>query len=130
MSYYISKTINCDFQQAVQLVTEELKKVGFGVLTEIDIQHKFKEKLDVDFRKYKILGACNPHFAYKALQEDDKIGTMLPCNIIVQELNSNLIDVAAIDPVASMKGVNNDAIHKIAKEIRGKLERAISALNA
>ncbi|MFP4555460.1 MAG: DUF302 domain-containing protein [Bacteroidales bacterium] len=130
MSYYISTTIKCDFQQAVQIVTEELKKVGFGVLTEIDIQQKFKEKLDVDFRKYKILGACNPPFAHKALKEDDKIGTMLPCNIIVQELNNNLIEVAAIDPVASMKAVDNEAIQGIANEIKGKLEKVISTLSA
>ena len=102
MNYYISKKINTNFDQAVQLITESLKKEGFGVLTEIDIQEKLKEKLNVDFRKYKILGACNPAYAYKALQLEDKIGKMLPCSIIVQELENNEIEVAEVDPVASM----------------------------
>lgn len=108
MGYYINKTLNTTFDKAVELVKESLQKEGFGVLTEIDIHKKLKEKLDVDFRKYKILGACNPPYAYKALQKEDKIGTMLPCNVIVQELSANEIEVAAVDPIASMQAVEND----------------------
>ena len=128
MKYYISKKINTDFDQAVQLVTESLKKEGFGVLTEINLQEKLKEKLDVDFRKYKILGACNPAYAYKAVQHEDKIGTMLPCSVIVQELGNNEIEVAAVDPIASMMAIENPALAEIAGEIKEKLERAIASL--
>jgi len=128
MKYYISKKIKSDFEQAVQLVTEALKKEGFGVLSEIDIQQKLNEKLDVDFRKYKILGACNPPAAYKALQQEDKIGTLLPCNVILQELDDNLIEVAAVDPVASMMAVENKQLAGIANDIREKLNRVIASL--
>ncbi len=128
MKYYISKKINAGFDQAVALVTESLKKEGFGVLTEINIQEKLKEKLDVDFRKYKILGACNPAYAYKALQQEDKIGTMLPCSVIVQELENNEIEVAAVDPVASMMAIENPNLAGIAGEIKEKLERAVASL--
>jgi len=128
MKYYINKKIKGDFEQAVQLVTEALKKEGFGVLSEIDIQQKLNEKLDVDFRKYKILGACNPPIAYKALQQEDKIGTMLPCNVILQELDDNLIEVAAVDPVASMMAVENKQLEGIANDIKKKLNRVIASL--
>lgn len=128
MKYYISKKINTDFDQAILLVTESLKKEGFGVLTEINLQEKLKEKLNVDFRKYTILGACNPAYAYKAIQQEDKIGTMLPCSVIVQELENNEIEVAAIDPVASMMAIENPELAGIAKEIKEKLERAIASL--
>lgn len=128
MKFYISKKINTDFEKAILLVTEALKKEGFGVLTEINIQEKLKEKLDVDFRKYKILGACNPAYAYKALQQEDKIGTMLPCSVIVQELGNNEIEVAAVDPMASMMAVENPGLAGIAGEIKEKLERAVSSL--
>lgn len=128
MKYYLSKKIKSDFEQAVQLVTEALKKEGFGVLSEIDIQQKLNEKLDVDFRKYKILGACNPPNAYKALQQEDKIGTMLPCNVILQELDDNLIEVAAVDPVASMMAVENKQLAGIANDIKEKLNRVIASL--
>lgn len=128
MKFYISKKINTDFEKAILLVTEALKKEGFGVLTEINIQEKLKEKLDVDFRKYKILGACNPAYAYKALQQEDKIGTMLPCSVIVQELGNIEIEVAAVDPVASMMAVENPGLAGIAGEIKEKLERAVSSL--
>jgi len=117
-----------DFDQVVQLVTESLNKEGFGVLTEINLQEKLKEKLNVDFRKYKILGACNPAYAYKAIQQEDKIGTMLPCSVIIQELDNNEIEVAAVDPVASMMAIENPDLAGIAKEIKEKLERAIAAL--
>ena len=128
MKYYISKKISTDFDQAVQLVTESLKKEGFGVLTEINIQEKLKEKLNVDFRKYKILGACNPAYAYKALQMEDKVGTMLPCSVIVQELGNNEIEVAAIDPIASMMAIENPKLKDIATEIQQKLKAAIDNL--
>ena len=128
MKYYINKTLSIGFESAVEKVTEALKKEGFGVLTQIDIQEKLKEKLDVDFRKYKILGACNPPNAYKALQHEDKIGLMLPCNAIVQELENNEIEVAAVDPVASMMAVENPNLAGIAGEIKEKLERVIASL--
>ena len=128
MQYYISKKINSDFDSAVLAITESLKKEGFGVLTEINMQEKLKEKLNVDIRKYKILGACNPAFAYKALQQEDKIGTMLPCSVIVQELGENEVEVAAVDPIASMMAVENTNLTGIAGEVKDKLERAIAAL--
>ena len=128
MSYYLSKTISAEFDKATELVTGALKNEGFGVLSEIDIQQTLKKKLDVDFRKYKILGACNPPNAYKALQQDDKIGTMLPCNVILQEVGENQVEVAAVDPVASMVAVENTEIANIAVEVKTKLERVISSL--
>jgi len=129
MKYYISKKLNSSFEEAVKQVKEGLMTEGFGVLSEIDLDQKFKEKLNVDFRKYKILGACNPSFAYKALQSEDKIGTMLPCNVIVQELGADETEVAAIDPVASMMAIDNKDVAEIAKEIKEKLNRVISGLN-
>jgi len=128
MTYYINKTITANFDQAIELVTEALKNEGFGVLSEIDIQQKLKEKLDIDFRKYKILGACNPPNAYEALQQEDKIGTMLPCNVIVQEIGDNQVEVAAVDPTASMMAVDNERIASIAGEIKAKLEKVIASL--
>ena len=128
MTYYINKTITANFDKAIELVTEALKNEGFGILTEIDMQQKLKEKLDVDFRKYKILGACNPSSAYKALQQEDKIGTMLPCNVIVQETGENQVEVAAIDPAASMMAVDNKELANIAGDIKTKLERVITSL--
>jgi uncharacterized protein (DUF302 family) len=128
MKYYINKTIAAKFDKAVELVTEALKTEGFGVLSEIDIQQKLKEKLDVDFRKYKILGACNPPNAYKALQQEDKIGTMLPCNVILQEVSENQVEVAAVDPVASMMAVENKQLTSIAGDIKEKLERVMASL--
>ena len=128
MKYYIEKTTNYSFDEAVEKVTEELKKEGFGVLSEINIHEKLKEKLDVDFRKYRILGACNPPKAYEALQAENKIGTMLPCNVIVQELEDGKTEVAAIDPVASMQAAENDKVSAIAREIKSKLEKVISRL--
>ena len=98
------------------------------MLTEINIQEKLKEKLDVDFRKYKILGACNPASAYKALQQEDKVGTMLPCSVIIQEFGRNEIEVAAVDPLASMMAIENPKLAEIAREIKEKLERAIASL--
>ena len=128
MEYYISKKLNSSFDEAVLKVTELLKMEGFGVLTEINLHEKFKEKLNVDFRKYRILGACNPAFAYKALQSEDKVGTMLPCNVIVQELADHEIEVAAVNPIASMQAIDNPALVEIATEILEKLKRVISGL--
>ncbi len=128
MKYYISKKLNSSFEEAVKQVREGLTAQGFGVLSEIDLDQKFKEKLNVDFRKYKILGACNPSYAYKALQSEDKIGTMLPCNVIVQELGAGETEVAAIDPVASMMAIDNKDVAEIAGEIKEKLNRVISGL--
>jgi uncharacterized protein (DUF302 family) len=128
MKYYLETTIEVPFKQAVSRVTESLKKEGFGILTEIDVHETLKKKLDVDFRKYKILGACNPPYAYKALQAENKIGTMLPCNVIVQELDEIRTEVAAVDPVASMMAVDNPGLEPVAMEIRDKLQRVISSL--
>ncbi|MDC7217603.1 MAG: DUF302 domain-containing protein [Spirochaetales bacterium] len=128
MKYYIEKTTGYTFDEAVEKVTEELKKEGFGILSRIDIHDKLKEKLNVDFKKYTILGACNPPYAYKALQQEDKIGTMLPCNVIVQELGDNKTEVAAVNPAASMMAVDNSALAGIAGEIYNKLEKVIASL--
>lgn len=128
MKYYFETTTNYSFDQAVERVTEELKKEGFGVLSEIDIHEKLKEKMNVDFRKYKILGACSPPKAYEALQAENKIGTMLPCNVIVQELENGKTEVAAVNPVASMQAVENANLTAIAKDIAEKLEKVIHAL--
>ncbi|WP_321437554.1 DUF302 domain-containing protein [uncultured Bacteroides sp.] len=128
MKYYISKKLNISFDQAVIKVTESLKNEGFGVLSEINLHEKLKEKLNVDFRRYKILGACNPSFAYKALQSEDKVGTMLPCNVIIQELAKDEIEVAAVDPVASMMAIDNSSLENIATEVKEKLKRVISSL--
>jgi uncharacterized protein (DUF302 family) len=128
MEYYFSKTINGTFDDAVQKVTDSLKKEGFGILTEIDIKATLKKKLDVDFYNYKILGACNPPFAYKALLTEDKIGTMLPCNVIIQEKVEGLVEVSAVDPAASMLSIENDDLREIATEIRVKLQNVIEQL--
>ncbi|MDA3952257.1 MAG: DUF302 domain-containing protein [Bacteroidales bacterium] len=128
MSYYINKIISTDFDSAITQVTEKLKSEGFGVLTEIDVQETLKKKINVDFRKYKILGACNPPNAYKALSNEPYIGLMLPCNIVVQETIDGKIDVSAVDPQASMQAVNNPALVDIAGEIKTKLERVIKSL--
>jgi uncharacterized protein (DUF302 family) len=125
MSYYFSKTVNDDFDKAISKVTEELKKEGFGMLTEIDVKETLKKKLDADFRRYKILGACNPHFAHQALLAEDNIGTMLPCNVIVQERENDKVEVAAVDPVASMMAIKNERLREVANEVREKLKRVI-----
>ncbi len=128
MSYYFSKKINESFEEAVEKVIAVLKSEGFGVLTEIDVKETLKKKLDVDFQKYRILGACNPAFAYKALKAEDKIGTMLPCNVIVQEISEGEVEIAAVDPVASMKAIENPALLEIAKQIQEKLRKVIANL--
>jgi uncharacterized protein (DUF302 family) len=128
MSYYFSKTLEASFEEAVARATEALKKDGFGVLTEIDVKETLKKKLNVDFRKYRILGACNPPFAYRALQTEDKIGLILPCNVIVQELPGGKVEVAAIDPVASMAAVDNPKLREVGEQVRAKLKAMIDNL--
>ena len=128
MSYYFNTTVSLSFDDAIVKVTEELKKEGFGILTEIDVKSTLKTKLDADFYNYRILGACNPPSAYKALQAEDKIGTMLPCNVIVQEKTPGRVEVSAVDPMASMMAVENPALGEIADEIRTKLQKVINAL--
>jgi uncharacterized protein (DUF302 family) len=128
MTYYFSKTLNRSFDEAVARVTDELKKEGFGILTDIDVRTTLKKKLDVDFRKYRILGACHPQFAYQALQTEDKIGTMLPCNVVVQELAEGKVEVAAIDPVASMMAIQNPSLGGVAQQVQAKLKKVIESL--
>lgn len=121
MAYYNTKIVDLSFDDAITKVTEELKKEGFGVLTEIDVRETLQKKLNVDFRKYKILGACNPPFAHKALLAEDKIGTMLPCNVIVQDIGDGHVEISAINPLESMKAVNNPKLEEIAGEVAKKL---------
>lgn len=129
MNYYFNTILkNKSFDEAIAMVTEELKKEGFGVLTEIDVKETLKKKIDVDFRKYKILGACNPHFAHKALQSEDKIGVFLPCNVVVQENENGEVEVSAVDPVASMISIKNDNLGSVATEVQSKLKRIIENL--
>lgn len=128
MTYYFSKTITMPFDDAISKLAEELKKEGFGILTDIDVKSTLKKKLDVEFNKYRILGACNPPFAYEALQTENKIGTMLPCNVIVQEVEPNRIEVAAVDPVASMQAIDNPDLKNIAQQVQSKLKTVIERL--
>ncbi|MDO8875018.1 MAG: DUF302 domain-containing protein [Pseudolabrys sp.] len=128
MKYYIAKTVSGDFAAVVDRAIEALKAEGFGVLTDIDVKATMKKKLDLDFREYRILGACNPPLAHQALTADDKIGTMLPCNVIVLDLGNGQIEVAAIDPAVSMAQVGNKTLQTIADSVTGKLQRVIAAL--
>lgn len=128
MSYYFSTKMDVQFDDAINTVIAELKKEGFGVLSDIDVSGTLKKKLGVEFHKYRILGACNPPFAHQALQAEDKIGTMLPCNVIVQELGDGKVEVAVIDPLASMQSVDNEDIQHIAAQIQMKLKRVIDNL--
>jgi len=128
MKYYFSKTLNVTFDEAVKLTTEALKSEGFGVISEINMHEKLKEKLGVDFKRYRILGACNPPLAYKALQAEEKIGTMLPCNVLVIEQGQNKIEIAAVNPVASMQAITNPALGDAALEVTNKLKKVINNL--
>ena len=125
MSYYFSKTTGLGFDEAIERVTDVLKQEGFGILTEIDVQATFKKKLDVDVPPYRILGACNPHFAYQALQAENLIGTMLPCNVIVRDAGQGQVEIAAVDPIASMQAVENEQLAGIAQEVRSRLQHAV-----
>ncbi len=128
MSYHMSKTVKTSFHEAIAKAKEELKKEGFGVLTEIDVRETLKKKLDVKFRNYTILGACNPSFAYKALQLENKIGTMLPCNVIVQEHDEGSVEVSAVDPIASMQAIENPELKDVAEQVQAKLKAVIERI--
>ena len=128
MAYHFTKTLRVPFETAVSQVTEALKQRGFGILTEIDVQQTLKKKLDVDFRPYRILGACNPPLAYQALQAEDKIGTMLPCNVIVQDVGNGVIEVSAVDPVASMAAIDNPKLATIAATVQARLKEVVASL--
>ncbi len=129
MAYHNSRTVTTNFEDTIVKVAEELKKEGFGVLTEIDVKETLKKKLDVDFRKYRILGACNPPLAYKALSEEENIGVMLPCNVIVQEKEGGIVQVSAINPMESMKSVENPNLEEVASAVSSKLAKVIDNLN-
>jgi uncharacterized protein (DUF302 family) len=128
MSYHFSKTLQMPFDDAIARVMEALQAEGFGVLTEIDVKATLKKKLDVDFREYRILGACNPPLAYQALQLENKIGTMLPCNVLVQETDDGQVEVSAIDPIASMQAIDNPALGEVAQTVQAKLRGIVEAL--
>lgn len=129
MLYHHSKILSdISFEEAIEKVTEELKKEGFGVLTEVDVTGTFKKKLDIDFRKYRILGACNPSFAHKAITSEKHIGVFLPCNFVVQENEEGEIEVSAVDPVASMMSVKNSGLGPIAMEVQEKMIAVVNAL--
>lgn len=128
MEYSISKKVNKSFDDAVNAVTAELKKEGFGIITEIDLKDKFKEKLGIEFGNYKILGACNPAMAHKAILVEDKIGVMLPCNVLVHEKENGEVEIAAINPLNSIGTIENEALRSIAAEISGKLKKAVESL--
>jgi uncharacterized protein (DUF302 family) len=128
MNFYFSKPIDLPFEEAIQHVTAELKKEGFGVLTEIDVKATLKKKLDVDFRNYRILGSCNPPFAYQALQAEPHIGLMLPCNVVVQEDENGQTIVSAIDPLASMQAVENETLGEVAEQVKAKLQKVIESV--
>ena len=128
MSYYFGKLVDYSFDEAIDKTVSTLKERGFGVLTEIDVQATLKEKLDVDFRKYRILGACNPPFAHKALLAEDKIGLMLPCNVVVQETSDGKVEISAVDPIASMQAVENSSLGEIANEVRDRLKEVVDAI--
>ncbi|MCX7798024.1 MAG: DUF302 domain-containing protein [Melioribacter sp.] len=128
MSYYLSKTVDYSFENAITKVFEELKKEGFGVLTEIDVKETLKKKLDVDFRKYKIFGACNPPLAYKALSKEENIGVLLPCNVIVQEKEDGKVQVSTVNPLEAMKTVGNKELEEVASDVSLKLKRVLENL--
>lgn len=126
MTYHFTKTVQMPFDEAVSAATEALKNNGFGVLTQIDVKETLKKKLDVDFRHYHILGACNPALAYQALQREDKIGTMLPCNVVVQQREDGKVDISAIDPVASMQAIDNPELGDVAMKVRTMLQKVVA----
>lgn len=128
MSYHFSKQVDLSFDEAIEKTTDKLKDAGFGVLTEIDIKATLKKKLDVDFRNYRILGACNPPNAYKALQAEGHIGLMLPCNVIVQEHEDGTVEVSAVDPVASMSAIENNELGEVAQQVQSMLKGVIDQL--
>jgi uncharacterized protein (DUF302 family) len=128
MAYYFNKILRTSFDEALRRVTEGLKKEGFGILIEIDVQETLKRKLNLEFRKYRILGACNPTFAYQALTIENKVGTMLPCNVIVQEILAGEVEVAAVDPVASMQAIDNPKLRDVAQQVQANLKKVVDTL--
>jgi len=128
MSYYFATTLAMGFDDAVRRTTEVLKNEGFGIITEIDVQETLKKKINVDFRQYRILGACNPTLAHEALQIEDKVGTMLPCNVVIQDVGDGRTEVAAIDPVASMQAIDNPRLKEAARQVQAKLRRVVQSL--
>jgi uncharacterized protein (DUF302 family) len=128
MTYYFNKTMSVSFEEAVRRTTEALKQEGFGIITEIDVKDTFAKKLGVAFRNYRILGACNPKLAHEALKIEDKVGTMLPCNVVVQEAPGGAIEVAAIDPVASMRAIDNPRLKQAAEQVRERLQKVVASL--
>jgi uncharacterized protein (DUF302 family) len=126
MAYYFTKIVARSFDETLAKLTDELKKEGFGILTKIDVKETLKKKLNVDFRRYKILGTCNPPFAYQALQAEDKIGILLPCNVIIQEKGDSQVEVSAIDPIETMKVVGNPKLATLAEQVQAKLKRVIA----
>lgn len=128
MGYYFAATLSVPFEEAVRRATEALKREGFGIITEIDVKDTLKKKINVDFRNYRILGACNPALAHEALQLEDKVGTMLPCNVVVQEVAPDKTEVAAIDPVASMQAIDNPRLKQAAEKVQAKLRKVIETL--
>ena len=128
MSYYFAKTLTTGFDDAVRRTTEALKQEGFGIITEIDVKDTLKKKINVDFRSYRILGACNPTLAHEALQVEDKVGTMLPCNVVVQDMGDGRTEIAAIDPVASMQAIDNPRLKQAAERVQAKLKQVIESL--
>ena len=128
MTYYLSRTLPINFDEAVLRTIDALKKEDFGVLTEIDVSATLKKKLGIEFPRYRILGACNPALAYEALQLESKVGTMLPCNVVVRDAGNGQTEIAAIDPVASMQAIDNPALKKAAQQVRSKLERVVAQL--
>ena len=128
MSYYFSKFLPLAFDQAVTRTTEALKEAEFGIITEIDVKDTLNKKINVDFRNYRILGACNPTLAYETLQIEDKVGTMLPCNVVVQEAGAGRTEVAVIDPVASMEAIGNPQLRQAAERVQAKLKQVVERL--
>jgi uncharacterized protein (DUF302 family) len=128
MTYYFAKTLPLGFDEAVRRTTEALKNEGFGIISEIDVKDTLRKKLGIEFRNYRILGACNPALAHEALQLEDKVGTMLPCNVVVQEVAKGKVEVAAIDPVASMAAIENPRLKQAAEKVRAKLKQAVESL--
>ena len=128
MAYYFSKTLPAGFDEAIRRTTDALKREGFGIITEIDVKKTMKEKIGADFRNYRILGACNPKLAHEALQLEDKVGAMLPCNVVVQDAGNGKTEVAAIDPVASMQAIDNAKLREAAQQVQGMLKKVIDSL--
>lgn len=128
MSYYLGKVLPIAFDEAVTRTMDALKKEGFGILTEIDVKETLKKKIGVDFPSYRILGACNPALAYEALKLESKVGTMLPCNVVVRDAGNGQTEVAAVDPVASMQAIDNPELKRAAEQVRAKLERVVAGL--